>query len=263
MPLTTSHGIFTSSRAYRSASATDISRLYFRTEKQAASEQRPPRDEDRGENMKDIWNVGQGTSKYMQRPVNQAPAHGRESSSYSREYFGKPLGYHECNKALADMHRDANLGGDRGRTSNKVKAAWLGRTTSSAGAFIGYSAGEIEAARPTLQGNSMARTDTLRGASSSSAVKISHAQQQHGKKDGIPASRAPQHPNNLSMGVALDDSYKSQYAREFTDASSNVAAAPHFALQPDGHAIPCHQLPNETTTDIFQASRAVCFGPGI
>lgn len=138
MPLSKSHGVFTSPTAVRSVSQSDLQKLYWQTTTQQHFQGRPLTEADQNECMNQVHLIGHHNTKYMRLPEKQSPALGRESCTYNALFAPMPTGEAAENRAFAEglksvcrMPSAPNLGGKtayaeafgRGRTQQELREA--------------------------------------------------------------------------------------------------------------------------------------------
>jgi len=256
MPSTASHGVFTSARALRSASAGDISKLYFRSDNQVQFDGRQLSQVDRSDSLYHVLEMGHKDTKYLKKKLRSAPGMDRSSSRYCTEFWAKPLAEREYNRGFADSFRKINGEGTRMLAPSMSTGTLYNET------FACHSSEKIKDAKPEVQGSSQSSTNTL-SSSGINYVTVSQMQREHSGKVQTPRGkeRRPSHLM-LSSGV-VGDAYKTTYSREFTSAAADLSGRGYFSsLEPEPRLLPAHVVPNPATDEIFRASRSVLFAPG-
>uniref|UniRef100_A0A7S2ID77 Uncharacterized protein n=1 Tax=Alexandrium andersonii TaxID=327968 RepID=A0A7S2ID77_9DINO len=222
MPLTTSHGVFTSSRAFRNVSQSDINRLYFNSDKEENFAGRMLSEADRSDSLHHVLEMGHKDTKYLKKRLRTAPAMDRTCSRYYGDYFAKTLAERGFNAGLADSYRKIN--GD----SSYSLAPSFSTGTLYHETFDGHSPEKMRESKPPPQGYSRALTQTLTSSEENYEV-LSQAHRLHSGQVQTP--RAKEQPPDLILlpGSVVGDSYRTTYSRKHTNSAADVSASRYFS----------------------------------
>lgn len=256
MPLTTSHGVFTSSRAIRSVSQSDINRLYFRSDNQVQFDGRQQSEADRSDSLHHVLEMGNKDTKYLKKRLRVAPAMDRTCSRYYGDYFAKTLAERGFNAGLADSYRKMNS-----ETTSALAPSFSTGTLYTQTVGGGHDSEKMRDAKPPPQGYSQAPTSTL-SASADNYVAMSQTHRLHDGRVQTPRGKERRPDLILLPGSVVGDSYRSTYNRKHTIAAADVSASRYMSTEPEMRTLPAHAVPSVDTDGIFHQSRSVLFGRG-
>eukprot|EP00441_Pelagodinium_beii_P033253 CAMPEP_0197642132 /NCGR_PEP_ID=MMETSP1338-20131121/15886_1 /TAXON_ID=43686 ORGANISM="Pelagodinium beii, Strain RCC1491" /NCGR_SAMPLE_ID=MMETSP1338 /ASSEMBLY_ACC=CAM_ASM_000754 /LENGTH=231 /DNA_ID=CAMNT_0043215215 /DNA_START=79 /DNA_END=774 /DNA_ORIENTATION=+ len=152
MPLTNSSGFTPSSKALRSQSQSDLTKLFYSSAASTAFTGRQLGEADRNESMSEVHAVGQRDTKYLPFRYSTTRLIDRTSCRYTQELCARPLGDHLGNFDFAASMKDLDsspMGPDRKNNS------------LHADSWRNFSKEEMLEAKPALKYYTMAKTSTL------------------------------------------------------------------------------------------------------
>mmetsp|Transcript_50649 Transcript_50649/g.120879 ORF Transcript_50649/g.120879 Transcript_50649/m.120879 type:complete len:239 (+) Transcript_50649:48-764(+) len=217
MPLTASTGIFPGKSSMLTQSRGDLERLFFSATSENVYDGRQLTKVDQNENLSEIVNVGQRTTKYLPFRYSTAPLPPRGACRYTQELGFRPLGDNVINSNFAATMKEPPV----------VRLPSDGTRPLHADSWRTFSTSEMHESKPGLAFYSMGKTNTLKDMGAKMDKLSDSHRRHHGRSESFcrPES-APPGIDNLymsgrggSLGTSLraGDCYRTMKQNDFWD----------------------------------------------